>query len=87
MNTMSKQLFGKKRNNNGMVWASIIGLVVSAAAYFLRKNPGTNGPNNKTIQNVMGSLTSAKNINPIPSAVMAEFAKELLPDNTQNQTK
>ncbi|MBY0120474.1 hypothetical protein [Bacillus sp. S/N-304-OC-R1] len=83
---MSKQLFPKKRNNNGMIWASVIGLIVSAAAYFVRRNPGTNGPNNNTIQNLMNSFTSAKTNSPIPNAMMAEFAKELLPENPNNQT-
>lgn len=91
INTISKQLFGKKQNNNSMVWASVIGLLVSAAAYFFRRNQGTQSmpqqgkQTNNSIQNIMNSLTATKSNNPIPNAVMAEFAKELLPENT-NQT-
>ena len=81
-------MFGKKRNNNGMVWASVIGILVSAAAYFLRKNPGSTqkskGNSNNTIQNVMNSLTTGKANSPIPNAMVAEFAKELLPENNNN---
>lgn len=88
-NMMGKQnvykMFWKKRTNNRMIWASIISVIVSAAAYFLRKNQGIGNQANNSVQNVMNSLMTAQTTKTIPNAVMAEFAKELLPGNT-NQT-
>ncbi len=79
LNTVRRQnMFGRKRNNRGMMWASLLGVGVSAAAYGLRRNRNSNML--RPVQNVMNSIltrTGGQMQNP---AALTEFSKELVPD-------
>ena len=63
LNTGRKQnifnMFGRKRNNRGMLWASLLGLGVSAAAYGLRRNQNRNML--RPVQNVMNNIRNTNN--------------------------
>lgn len=75
-------MFGKRRNNRGMIWASLLGLGVSAAAYGLRKNRNMNIQ--QPIQNIMNRVRSST-AGPMPNmAALTEFSEELIP-NQDNQ--
>ena len=58
LNTGRKQntfkMFGRKRNNRGMLWTSLFGLGVSAAAYGLRRKQNRNTL--RPVQNVMNNI-------------------------------
>ncbi|WP_057767259.1 hypothetical protein [Cytobacillus praedii] len=81
-NTMSMQntmkIFGRKRNNKGIVWASIVGLGISAAAYGLKRNQSSN--RSLPIQKILNSIQMGTNSNKQNIPALAEFAKELGPD-------
>ncbi|KOP82324.1 hypothetical protein ACFFHH_22285 [Cytobacillus solani] len=81
-NTMRKQnimkMFGRKRNNKGIVWASLLGLGVSAVAYGLKRNQNSNML--RPIQKVMNSIQLGANGNKQNAPALAEIAKELGPD-------
>jgi hypothetical protein len=70
----------RKRNNRGVLWASLIGLGVSAAALSLRRNGKKNmlAP----IQNVMKNGQIPK-----MAAVITEFSKELVPNKNKITNK
>jgi hypothetical protein len=76
-------MFGRKRRrNNGMVWASIIGLLASAAAFGIRRNQGGNML--QPIQNVMNKMgqNNFQNNTPLKTnGAFAEFSKEITPPN------
>ena len=63
LNTGRKQnifnMFGRKRNNRGMLWTSLLGLGVSAAAYGLRRNQNRNML--RPVQNVMNNIRNTNN--------------------------
>jgi len=63
LNTGRKQniftMFGRKRNNRGMLWTSLFGLGVSAAAYGLRRNQNRNML--RPVQNVMNNIRNTNN--------------------------
>lgn len=69
-------MFGRKRNNRGMIWASILGLGVSAAAYGFTRNGNKKwkNPVQNSFQNFMNG-TRTQNDPPH----LAEFSKELEP--------
>ncbi|MGM0890039.1 MAG: hypothetical protein ACQEW5_24550 [Bacillota bacterium] len=71
--------FGSNRNNRkGMMWASLLGLGVSAAAYGLRRNRNRNML--LPVQNVMNSIQT-RTADQMPNATaITEFSKELVPD-------
>ncbi|WP_102275714.1 hypothetical protein [Cytobacillus massiliigabonensis] len=81
-NTMSKQnmmkMFGRKKNNKGIVMASLLGLGISAAAYGLKRNQSSNML--RPIQKVMNSMQMGRNGDKQTNLALAEFAKELGPD-------
>ncbi|MED3551996.1 hypothetical protein [Cytobacillus praedii] len=81
-NTMSKQnmmkMFGRKRNNKSIVWASLLGLGISAAAYGLKRNQSSNML--RPIQKVLNNMQMGTNSNKQNTPALAEFAKELGPD-------
>src|SRR4051812_10564645 len=82
LNTGRKQnifkMFGRGRNNRGMMWASLLGLGVSAAAYGLRKNQ--NRDMLRPVQNVMNNIRTRTTGNMPNVTSITEFAKELVPD-------
>lgn len=87
LNTQRKQnifkIFGRKRNNRGMVWASLLGLGVSAAAYGLKRNQNRNML--RPVQNVMNNIRMRTTSNRPNVAAVTEFAKELVPNMKSNK--
>ncbi|WP_338786474.1 hypothetical protein [Metabacillus sp. FJAT-53654] len=72
------KMFGSKRNNRGMMLASLIGLGVSAAAYGIRSNRNRNML--RPVQNVMNNYQT-RTAGQMPNAAgITEFSKELVPD-------
>lgn len=64
-------MFGRRRNNRGMIWATLLGLGVSAAAYGFRRNGNRSWLN--PVQNVMNNRQTQN----ITRMALAEFSKEL----------
>jgi Na+(H+)/acetate symporter ActP len=89
LNTGRKQnifkMFGRRRNNRGMMWASLLGLGVSAAAYGLRKNQ--NRDMLRPVQNVMNNIRTQTAGNMPNVAAITEFAKELIPETNSLRSK
>jgi hypothetical protein len=87
LNTKRKQnifkIFGRKRNNRGMVWASLLGLGVSTAAYGLKRNQNRNML--RPVQNVMNNIRMRTTSNRPNVAAVTEFAKELVPNMKSNK--
>ncbi|USK72002.1 hypothetical protein [Peribacillus asahii] len=79
------KMFGRKRNNRGMMWTSLLGLGVSAAAYGLGKN------RNRNMQNPVEHVTNrsrTQTANPmLKAAALAEFSKELGLDKNPSTKK
>lgn len=71
--------FGRNRNNRrGIIWASLLGLGVSAAAYGLGRNRNKNML--IPVQNVMNNIRT-RTVGQMPNAAaITEFSKELVPD-------
>lgn len=63
-----------------MMWASLLGLGVSAAAYGLRRN--RNGNLMRPVQNLMNNFRSPKagQMQPNMAAALTEFSKDLTPN-------
>ncbi len=78
-------MFGRRRNNRGMIWASILGLGISAATYGLSRNRKRNMLS--PVQNLMKNF-QFRNIAQMPNmANLTEFAKELVPNKNSNTNK
>lgn len=72
------KMFGRKPGNRGMMWASLVSLGVSAAAYGLGRN--RNRKSLSPVQNIMNNIRTGK-AGRIPNTVaLTEFAKELAPN-------
>ncbi|WP_108670591.1 hypothetical protein [Peribacillus acanthi] len=86
------KMFGRKKRSNGMLWATLIGLGVSAAALGLGRNNKQNTTAD-TVQSLMSDLKLPNiNMGQMPKmANLTEFAKELAPNNNglnnQNQNQ
>lgn len=84
INNVSK-MFGRKRKKRGMMWVSLVGLGVSAAAATLGMRRNRNKENHslsRLVENSMRNLSPAKNgQSPNIAAIAAEFSKELTQDN------
>lgn len=79
MKTLNVQnLFGRKKKNRGVMWASMIGLGVGAAAYGVTKSQNSKN----SLQNIMNTFTKQQNKNiQMPNyAAMTEFSKEIIPE-------
>lgn len=74
-------MFGRRRNNNGIMWASVLGLGISAAVYGLTRNQnrGTQNPG----QYLMNLFPMGKNVQTPNMAGLTEFAKELIPNKNR----
>jgi hypothetical protein len=72
------KMFGTKRNNRGMMWASLLGLGVSAAVYGLGRNRNRNMLD--PVQNVMNNIRTRTAGQMPNAAAITEFSKELVPD-------
>ncbi|WP_228460322.1 hypothetical protein [Cytobacillus dafuensis] len=79
-----QNMFGRRRNNRGMIWASLLGLGVSAAAIGLSRNRNRNMMN--PLQNIMNNLQTPLN-RQVPNAALTEFAKEIIPDKNSLTNK
>ncbi|EKN62986.1 hypothetical protein M670_02074 [Schinkia azotoformans MEV2011] len=78
-------MFGNRRNNRGIIWASLLGLGVSTAVYGLRNTRNTNIL--QPIQNVMNRVQS-RTAGPMPNmADLTEFSEELIPQQNINKNK
>jgi 2-methylisocitrate lyase-like PEP mutase family enzyme len=74
---------GRKGNNRGMMWASLLGLGVSAAVYGLRRNRNMMRP----VQNAMNNIRT-RTAGSMPNVAAAtEFAKELVPNTNFTKNK
>lgn len=74
-------MFGRRRNNRGMIWGSLLGLGISAAAFGLGRNRNKNKV--RPIQNLMNNFGMEKGGQKLNLAGLTEFAKELIPDKNQ----
>ena len=68
-----------------MIWASLLGLGVSAAAYGLSRNRNRNmlAP----VQNLMNNTRMGKNAQQLNMAGLTEFAKEIVPNKNKFNNK
>lgn len=71
-------MFGRRRNNRGMMWASLLGLGVSAAAYGLRRSRNKNML--QPLQNLMSNFRFQKSAQMPNMAGLTEFSKEIIPN-------
>lgn len=90
LNTLSQMgknkrsnILGRRRKSRTMMWTSLIGLGVSAAAYGLKKNQ-KNSNFSKSIQTAMNSMQNA-NVSRNMTSAFNEFSKELMPKNKNQQ--
>jgi predicted histidine transporter YuiF (NhaC family) len=67
------KMFAKKRKNRGAIWASLVGLGLSAAVIGVTKGRGK-----IPIQNIAKNLTSKNNSNRMDNAGLTEFSEDLL---------
>jgi hypothetical protein len=89
------KLFRRKQNNNGVMWASLISLAVSAVAYVLSKglrqntNENTNTEkrryNTPSLRNFVSSITPKGNISMMNDAALTEYSEELISKAIENK--
>ncbi|MFK9092566.1 hypothetical protein [Bacillus salipaludis] len=79
------KMFGRRRNNRGIMWGSLLGLGLSVAAYGLGRNG--NKHMGRPIQNLLNNLGKGKTTLSPNIAGLTEFSKELFPNNNPNTTK
>jgi hypothetical protein len=75
-------MFGKKRKSRGGLWASLLGVGISAAVFGL-----TRGKRNNIavpFQDVVQSFTPKTNLNGMSNTALAEFSEELLASALRN---
>lgn len=79
LNTAKRlNMFGRKRSNRGIMWATLLSLGVSAATYGLGRNRMRNILN--PVQNIMSNIQT-RTAGRMPNAVaLTEFSKELVPN-------
>lgn len=78
-------MFGRKRNNRGFLWTTLLGLGISIATLGLRRNGNRNMVS--PIQNIMNSILSRNGQMPKIAAGLTEFSKELTPNKDQIKNK
>lgn len=77
-------MFGRRRNNRGVMWASLLGIGASAAAFGLGRNRNNNGMG-RAIQNAVknSGLNNLQRVVPMPNKrAYAEFAQEMSPNQS-----
>jgi hypothetical protein len=79
------KMFGRRRNNRGVIWASMLGLGITAVAYGLRGNRNRNML--RPVQNVMNNIRMQTAGNRPNVAAITEFAKELVPETNALRSK
>ncbi len=91
MNKSKKiNMFGKKKTNKGTVWASLIGLGMSAAAYGVGRSQSQNKNQTNPLQSLMKNIQQgSKNISIPNMAGLTEFSEELNPkkENSNRNTE
>ena len=88
MNNMIRPLykmFSKKRKSRGTMWASILGLGISAAVFGLTR--GKRKYNTQPFQNLLQSFKPRNNVNLMSNAALTEFSEELLDSALRNDKK
>lgn len=89
MRNMVKPLvnvFGRKRKNRGAMWASLLGIGISAAVFGLTK--GKRKISAQPFQNLkqsFQSFTPKTNLNQMNNTALAEFSEELLASALRNE--
>lgn len=71
-------MFGRRRNNRGMMWASLLGLGVGAVAYGLRRNQNINKM--QPFQNLMSNFRFRKSAQMPNIGGLTELSKEIIPN-------
>jgi hypothetical protein len=72
-------MFNKRNNNQGIIWASLLSLGISAAALGLRRNGNRNMLT--PVQNLMNNFRFRNNGQmPKMASAITEFSKELAPN-------
>ncbi|MFD2805785.1 hypothetical protein ACFSYB_13135 [Litchfieldia salsa] len=87
LNNVNFSNFGrKKKSNSGVIWASILGLIISLVAVGMKRKPEMMQP----IQDMVGDLKekrSNQSGNVFQSSpAFAEFAKEIQPNLDRDKT-
>ncbi|XJZ28966.1 hypothetical protein ACF5W4_09360 [Bacillota bacterium Lsc_1132] len=78
-------MFSRKRSNRGALWASLIGLGISAVMF--RRNKGQKNASRINFQNLMKN-NPLKSSSPAKSnAALAEFSEELMSKALQNNNQ
>ncbi|SDN74983.1 hypothetical protein [Bacillus sp. OK048] len=78
-------LFGKKRKSRGTMWASILGLGISAAVFGITR--GKRKYNTQPFQNLLHSFKPMTNVNQMNNVALTEFSEELLASALENDKK
>jgi hypothetical protein len=78
-------MFGRRRNNRGIMWGSLLGLGLSVAAYGVGRNGNRNM--GRPIQNLLNNFGKGKTTLTPNIAGLTEFSKELIPNNNPNTKK
>jgi hypothetical protein len=78
-------MFGKKRKSRGAMWASLLGVGISAAVYGLTRGKRKNI--SVPFQDVVQSFTPKSNMNFNNNTALAEFSEELLASALRNDHK
>jgi Na+(H+)/acetate symporter ActP len=79
------KMFGRKKNNRGMMWATLLGLGVSATALGLGRNRNRNML--RPVQNVMNNIRTRTAGQMPNAAAITEFSKELAPNKNSLNDK
>lgn len=74
-------MFGKRRKSRGAMWASLLGVGISAAVYGLTRGKRKNIT--QPFQEVVQSFTPKNNMN-FNNTALAEFSEELLASALRN---
>jgi hypothetical protein len=77
-------MFNKKQKSRSTLWASIIGIVISAAVFAVRK--GNRNDFKPPLQNIVRSLSPKSELG-MSNAALAEFSEELLSSALKNDRK
>jgi hypothetical protein len=75
-------MVGKKRKRRGTMWASLLGLGISAAVFGLTRGKRKNMI--QPIQHLVQSFTPKTNLNHMNNTALAEFSEELLASALRN---
>jgi hypothetical protein len=83
-NRQMMKVFTKKKNNKGVLWASLISLGASAAVWGITKGKKRE-INTLPIRNMFKNMNLNKNIPIMNDAALTEFSEELIDKATKNK--